>query len=596
MIKQSCNKNIHLLTIYGLSRIRIILRTSIYLTSILFFTLFSSQKSIGQEIDFSTLISRPAPDIDEICTINPTGHNTFFSLIPNQEIEKLVQKSAGTIFEIDFQVDEGNSCGDPFWPQEAANAFRHALDIWAAHIHSDIPIKVSATWREYAAGEDRVTLGGAAPSRVVKLSGVGKPDTWYPIALLSALTGTPIRDQIIFDDGSRLEHDITVNMNCGFPEWYFGIDGQTPRSRVDFVTVVLHEIGHGIGFIGSAEEVPDVSGTARWGAGSPPEPFIYDRFVVDGDYHDLIDETQYPNPSADLFEAITGSRGGIYLEAPEINHTLTTQQAARAVLYSPQEYRRGSSYSHLDQRTFTNTQNALMRPSMDRASAIHTPGPLFCGFLRDIEWPLGEACLTFLSPFASIQAPETEFNFGVTVVGEAVQQAILIENSQIADAPLNITAEMDGAFFTFADPSEKVVQPGSYAALQIQYSPDSEGLHSANLILHHDGKNIPSPLMIELSAEALRPNQLVRLGQSFPNPVVSATSGATISYSLQSESNVRLDLYTIDGRHVQSIVNKRQQSGQYEVNIDLKSLTSGVYIYRIAVGNDVRSKKLMLFR
>lgn len=572
------------------------LRLSLFLTVLIFLTLFPVEKSISQEIDFSTLISRPAPDTDEVCTIDPTEQNTFFSLIPNQEIQKMVQKSAGTLFEVDFLVDEGNSCGDPVWPQEAANAFRHALNIWAAHIHSDIPIKVSATWREYSANDDRVTLGGASPSRVVKLSGVGKPNTWYPIALLSALAGTPIREQIIFDDGSKLDHDIIVNMNCGFPGWYFGTDARTPRNQIDFVTVVLHEIGHGIGFIGSADEDPDVSGIGRWGAGSPPDPYIYDRFVVDVDYLDLIDPIGYPNPSADIFKAITGENGGLFLEASEVNHTLASQQAERAVLYTPEEYRRGSTYSHLDQQTFTNTQNALMRPSMDRASAIHTPGPLFCGFLRDIEWPLGEACLTFLSPFASIQYPKTDFNFGVTAAGEAVQQTIIIENSQIADAPLNITGEIDGNFFEFIGAADQVIQPGNHATYQLQYSPDTEGLHSANLILHHDGKNIPSPLLIELSGEALRPNQIVRLGQSFPNPVVSANSGATITYSLQSEADVQLDLYTVDGRHVQSIVNNRQLSGQYEVNVNLSGLTSGIYIYRIAVGNDVLAKKLMLFR
>ncbi|MCK7534680.1 MAG: hypothetical protein MZV63_28610 [Marinilabiliales bacterium] len=42
-------------------------------------------------------------------------------------------------------------------------------------------------------------------------------------------------------------------MNATFNKevkWYFGTDGNTPELLYDFVTVVLHEIGHGLGFTG----------------------------------------------------------------------------------------------------------------------------------------------------------------------------------------------------------------------------------------------------------------------------------------------------------------------------------------------------------
>lgn len=558
----------------------------------LFLCVLGTTKSMSQDIDFSTLISKPAPDDHEVCTINPTEHNTFFYLEPDPKLKDLVRKSAGSIFEVDFFVNENKSCGDQSWPTEASSAFLYALDIWAAHLNSKVPIKVSATWNENETDDDTITLGSAAPSVVVQIPGIGKPDTFYPIAHLSALAGTPIRDQL--DD---VDYDINVTMNCGYPGWYFGIDAKTPPNHIDFVTVILHEIGHGIGFIGSVQEVSEDSETAKWGFSDPPTPGIFDRFVVDGEDHFLIDETEYPNPSAALFEALTGKRGGIFLEGEEINHTLTSQHASKGVLYSPDEFRKGSSYSHLDQQTFSNTENALMRPSMDRASAIHTPGPLFCGLLRDMEWPLGDACLEkYLRPFASILTQDDEFHFGISFIDDPVQQTIIIENSQIADTPLNISGEIIGDNFDLIGPSQFTVEPGNFATFQVLYNPSEVGIHTAELTLTHDGKNISSPLTIKLSGESLRSNQLVNLGQSFPNPVVSASSGATISYAIPIESNVRLDLYTVDGRHIQSIVNSRQQSGRYEVNVDLNGLTSGIYIYRIAVDSDVQTKKLMLFR
>ena len=35
------------------------------------------------------------------------------------------------------------------------------------------------------------------------------------------------------------------------PDWYFGTDGNTPAGDFDFVTVVMHELAHGLGYAGT---------------------------------------------------------------------------------------------------------------------------------------------------------------------------------------------------------------------------------------------------------------------------------------------------------------------------------------------------------
>lgn len=544
----------------------------------------------GQQIDMSELKQRPAPDAHHVCTLNPTDYNAFFYIKPDESLLNLMNKSNGTMFEVDYISDSDNACSSINWPEEAINAFEYALDIWALHIHSDVPLKVRATWRNFDTNDDRTTLGGASPSRIVQLPGVGLPNTWYSIAQLTALSGQPVRDRI--DD---LNHDITVNMNCNFDGWYFGTDGDTPENLIDFVTVVLHEIGHGIGFIGSISSEEE-STTANWGFDDPPMPLIFDRFAVDGDDNDLIDTDVYGNPSTDLREAITGKRDGIFLKGTELNLTLEGEAAGRAKLFSPSDYQLGSTYSHFDQATFTNTPNALMRPGMDRAFAMHTPGPIFCGFLRDMEWPLGEACLQYLTPFAAVTLASSELNFGVTNVGNVKEQSLLIRNNLNSDDDLEISAVTDDSQFVLVSGKEFTIPDGGDLNLPLAFTPASEGIKMATLTIHHNAKNSPSPVTIRLIGEALPENDLARLDQSYPNPVVNIGSGATISYALVSESNVVLDLYTATGQHVRSIVNARQQSGQYDVNVDLNGLSSGVYIYRIIVDGEVSSKKLMLFR
>lgn len=564
------------------------MKRSLFLySSVLALMLFTDAQS--QQIDMSQLLYKPAPDAHDVCTINPTDHNAFFYLTPDESLLNLMNKSQGSIFEVDYISDTEGKCESANWPEEAVNAFEYALGIWALHIHSAIPLKVRATWQDFETNDDRVTLGGAAPTQIVQVTGVGLPNTWYSIAHLTALSGEPIRELI-----DNLNHDIRVNMNCNFERWYFGTDGSTPENLIDFVTVVLHEIGHGIGFIGSLES--EESNFAKWGRGDPPRPIIFDRFAVDGSFNDLIDTNIYGNPSTDLFEAITGKRDGIFLEGPELNQTLEGETAERARLFSPSEYLRGSTYSHFDQSTFTNTPNSLMRPSIDRATAIHTPGPLFCGFLRDMEWPLGEACLRFLSPYASVTLAANELNFGITSVGDVEERSLLIHNDLNSDEELQISASLSDSQFTLLNAADFSIAAGSEFSLPMAFTPTSDGFKQATLTLNHNAKNTPSPVTVQLIGESLPSNERVRLDQSYPNPVVNISSGATISYALVEESNVLLDLYTVTGQHVRSIINNRQQSGRYDVKVDLSGLSSGIYIYRIVVDNEVSTKKLMLFR
>src|SRR5262249_25395948 len=77
-------------------------------------------------------------------------------------------------------------------------------------------------------------------------SGALVAGTWYPQALANKLHGSDL------DPGT---HDIVAQFNssigttCPFPNtWYYGFDASGPPSDFDFVSVVLHELGHGLGF------------------------------------------------------------------------------------------------------------------------------------------------------------------------------------------------------------------------------------------------------------------------------------------------------------------------------------------------------------
>ena len=89
-----------------------------------------------------------------------------------------------------------------------------------------------------------------------------------------------------------------------------------------------------------------------------------------------------------------------------------------------------------------------------------------------------------------------------------------------------------------------------------------------------------------------------KLFQNYPNPFNPSTK---IRYSIPSsgthrDASVRLKIYDILGREIATLVNKRQRPGNYEVTFDGSGLPSGVYFYRLAAGNYIKTKKLILLK
>lgn len=70
-------------------------RTLFLYSSVLALMLFTDVQS--QQIDMSQVLYKPAPDTHDVCTINPTDHNAYFYLTPDESLLKLMNKSQGSI-------------------------------------------------------------------------------------------------------------------------------------------------------------------------------------------------------------------------------------------------------------------------------------------------------------------------------------------------------------------------------------------------------------------------------------------------------------------------------------------------------------------
>ncbi len=544
----------------------------------------------GQTINAGQLKVMHPPDTGHICSLSPTDVNAHLSIMPGRDLLKKMKQSPGSFFEVDYRIETGNSCGRLVWPQVATDAFEYTLNLWSAHLTSDVPIKIMAVWRNIESTHGTV-LASAGPTRIAQLHGTGMPDTWYSLAQITAMSGMAVRDQI-----ENVDHDLTVNINCSFNEWYFGTDANTPQNQIDFVTVVFHEIMHGVVYFGSMTGDNNTK-TGKWGLPEDkPMPFIFDKFAVNRDGTSLLDPDAYPNPSAGLYDALTGRDGGIFFDGEHANNTLNGENNSPAMLYTPREFMPGSSFSHVDQFTYTGTADALMRPFMDRALAIHTPGPLLCGMLSDMEWPLDVGCLRFLAADALIAISETALDFGVSNIGKITQKTFMVSNDVTSGETLSGSVETDKEYFAVAGKGSFQLNPGESAEFTVQYYTEVENRHTGMLSVFHNAKNVQSPVMLPLTGETLKEDQIVKLEQSYPNPVVPSNPPPLIPFAIAADADVSLDLYSITGRHLQSLVNTRLKAGRYKMVVNMQGLSSGIYIYRIVVDKTTESKKLILIK
>ncbi|MDX2128750.1 MAG: T9SS type A sorting domain-containing protein [Chloroherpetonaceae bacterium] len=94
-------------------------------------------------------------------------------------------------------------------------------------------------------------------------------------------------------------------------------------------------------------------------------------------------------------------------------------------------------------------------------------------------------------------------------------------------------------------------------------------------------------------AEAVNPVQSFELSQNYPNPFNPST---TINYRLAKAGLVSLKVYDVLGRQVASLVNGRQGVGTYSVQFNASNLSSGVYFYRLQVGEFSESRKMNLVK
>ena len=250
-------------------------------------------------------------------------------------------------------------------------AFQFAADIWGGLLASAVPIRVGAQFNPLTCSATSAILGSAGPTTVFRdYTGAPVPTTYYPVGLANALHGTDLNVGV---DDISATFNSAIGTTCALPRfWYYGLDGNPPGSQIDFVSVLLHELGHGLGFL----TFVDLATGARLNG-------FNDVFMRNLEDHGAT-PSDYPSMTNAQRVSASTHTGSLHWVGAKVRASSGLLSAGKlgdhVQMYAPSPQQSGSSVSHWDTAL---TPNQILEPTY--TVPLHRPAlelPLF----QDIGW------------------------------------------------------------------------------------------------------------------------------------------------------------------------------------------------------------------
>lgn len=251
-------------------------------------------------------------------------------------------------------------------PDSVKTVVEAAFGVWDKILISRVPIHIEVHWAELGAS----TLATAGSDRVFKnFSNAPLRDVWYPSALADALSGESV-------NGNNTDIVLKINRNA---TWNLDYTSQRGFRGYDMLSVVIHEIAHGIGFMSSFE----ASGTDRLKWGIQDLPFIYDQHLVDRSGNSLVNKGFYPNDSEKLLQQVTENEIYFHVDSG-------TYSVIRPRLHTDKPFSSGASLSHISRSQISqpDSRDRLMLPSLSQGVRYHYPGNGILAILFQMGWAL----------------------------------------------------------------------------------------------------------------------------------------------------------------------------------------------------------------
>jgi len=239
----------------------------------------------------------------------------------------------------------------------ALSSTLYACGLWGDVLGGTIPIDISV---------DLIPLGAGILGQSWRQPNYFNTsnETWYCSALGNQLAGYNVTPAM---------RDIRLEMSSNYT-WYYDPNGD-PGSLYDWITVMLHEITHGLGFYMLVGSSGAYSYTTQTGGSSPTNyPSIYDRFLYEGLTGTAMTElTQSQRASLVVSNNLYAGSPGSQL--------LSANGGVRVKMYAPSSWSGGSSVSHWDTSV---TFETFMKYAYQYK--LHTIGTRKIAIMMDMGW------------------------------------------------------------------------------------------------------------------------------------------------------------------------------------------------------------------
>ncbi len=264
-------------------------------------------------------------------------------------------------------------------PPDVQNIVNTAAADWNAvlNIPSGAPVEIDFYWQPLDPG----FLGSSRPTYIERLASLPTLD-YYPVSLANALLDTDLRP-----DDAEIEIAVASNLYNVSNGWYAGT-GPVPFDRRDLYSTMVHEIGHGLGFIGTARKPT---------AGQPTLdqiPMVFDRLAR----YNGAPIVGIPN----LSSALTSNNLHINLGGERLLQ-----------LYAPGSFVNGSSFSHLDEKYQPGQPGSMMTPALGRGQTDRRIDAAVLGVMLGIGWDVKANPLTPTSLSVTSQSQQLTANWSV---------------------------------------------------------------------------------------------------------------------------------------------------------------------------------------
>lgn len=308
--------------------------------------------------------------------------------------------------------------------EQRLQVFRYAAKIWSSVVNSNVEIKVDSAFDPLTCTASSAVLGSAGPVTLHRdFSGAPLTLTYYSAAQANALAGV---------DQAPTSADISATFNSEIGKtgclqssaWYYGLDGNKPSNAIDMLAVVLHEIGHGLGF----QTFVNTSTGAKFNNRN-------DTFMLNLEDHSLgLKWSQMSN----------AQRVASAIDEPDLHWTGTRVNVASAAytgginqghfqMYAPNPLESGASVAHFSKAV---TPNELMEPAINPGVGDTS---LTQALLADIGWSTSTSFSPVISTFPDISSSANQpgsVNFAIDDHDSAVSSlaiSVVSSNSALID-------------------------------------------------------------------------------------------------------------------------------------------------------------------